>query len=214
MGATGEFISRLPPNQTMEEEITKAIVEGTLSPETIAALESKLSEAGKEELKKAQAFATKRRDEESKAKKSEGEPVTAKADDTGIRFRNEQVEIAKGKFFAQFGIPAEKQGEYEETFKRLDSGKVSAELIIEDLKGVHAFLNRDSLLTAQEQQRQMEANAAAANAAAAGPSGSAPSTTKREEHSDEAVALSKEAGVDVTKAEEVLARGGTTRVLG
>ena len=196
------------------EEITKAILEGQLTPETLTALENSLSEAGKAELKKAQAFVAKRRDEEAKL----GQPSQKKDDqgegngaDTTARFREETIQSAKSRLFSEFAVPSERQAEYDEAFKRLDSGKMTLENIYEDFKGVHAFLNRDTLLTAKQEQERMEAEAASRAAASAGSPGGSPSG--QQTHDEKVVEkFAQENGVPVDVAKRVLTEG-TTRLL-
>lgn len=195
----------------MNEEITKAILEGTIPDDVLTALESKLSEAGKEELKKAQAFAAKRRDEENKYTKSEldkkaAEELVKQQQDSAAKLREETIQAAKHKLFSEYDVSAEKQSEYDEAFKKLDSGKMTFDNIYEDFKGVHAFLNRDSFLSAKALQEKMEAEAAERAASSASYSSGGASSMRN--HDEESVKkFAAEAGVPVETAQRVLSEG-------
>ena len=86
---------------------------------------------------------------------------TKKDTEVLTQFREEQVLKAKQKFFSdpKFSLNEQEKTELEETFKRLDSGKVDADLIFNDLKKAFAFIKSDSLLTAGDKLKEFEKNA-------------------------------------------------------
>ena len=199
----------------MEEEITKAIIDGTLSEDLIKSLETKLSDAGKEELKKAQAFAAKRRDEEDKAKKAE---ETRKSSEENLnqtngmvqKFRDEQINSAKTKFFDTYGIPVEQRAAYDEAFKTSDKGSMTSETIYGELENIHLILNKDTYVSAYQKQQNMQKAAQDHKEGSAGSYSAQPSGETPPEHSEEATNLAAEAGVSVQTAERVLRDGPST----
>lgn len=99
----------------------------------------------------------------------EGNPPK-KEDSVQSQFRDEQVQLAKEKFFAdpKFKLSDEEKVQFESTFKKLDTGKIASELIIDDLKSAYAVINRGKLLDSQDKVHQFEKDAAEFNAGQAG----------------------------------------------
>lgn len=208
----------------MNEFITK-LRNGEVTESEIKEFESKLSEEGKKLLKEALAFTTKRQDESNKA--SELEKKTAELAENirqeeeklsqmksqGLQFRQEQVDKAKAKFFAEYKIPVEKQAEYEAKFKSLDSGKVDSDLIYQDFVGVYAFLNKDTLLKTEQDRIKMEQQAEEEAARAAGGGGSGGPGNEPPKFSKEATELAKKAGITEEAADRTV-KQGMTRTIG
>ncbi len=208
------------------DDVIKKLSDGQLSDDEVKVLESKLSEEGKKLLKEALAFTTKRQDEATKAEQfankvkelqaqiqSEEEKL-GKMKSEGTQFRQEQVDKARDKFFSEYKIPVEKQAEYLEKFKALDSGKVDSDLIYQDFVGVYAFLNKDALLDAEKQRIEAERVAAEEAAKAAGnDGGSGGGGGETPKFSETTQKLSKDAGIPVEAADKIV-KEGMTRTLG
>lgn len=208
------------------DDVIKKLSEGQLSDDEVKVLENKLSDEGKKLLKEALAFTTKRQDEATKAEQfankvkelqtqiqSEEEKL-GKMKNEGTQFRQEQVDKARDKFFTEYKIPAEKQNEYLEKFKALDSGKVDSDLIYQDFVGVYAFLNKDTLLDAEKQriESQRIADEEAARGAGNG-GGSGGGGDESPKFSESTQKLAKDAGIPVEAADKI-AKEGMTRTLG
>jgi hypothetical protein len=117
------------------------------------------SVASKEELDKVSALRKERA-------RIENPPV--KPEDSQLRTEN--VQLAKEKFFAdpKFKLTDEERTKFESEFKKLDSGKIAPELIIQDLRKAYVAINTDKLLDSQERVSEFEKNAAEFNANMAG----------------------------------------------
>lgn len=210
----------------MNEFITK-LRNGEISETEAKEFESKLSETGKGLLKEALAFVTKRQDEGTKAADLEKktaelaenirteEEKLSKMKDQGAQFRQEQVQKAKDKFFAEYKIPAEQQAQYDDKFKALDSGKVDSDLIYNDFVGIYAFLNKDTLLEAKKKEvdMQRQADDEAARAAGAG-NGSGGPEDKKPKFSEAVSTLAKTAGISEEAANRQINGEGMGRTLG
>lgn len=203
----------------MNEFITK-LRNGELNETEVKEFEGKLSEEGKKLLKEALAFTTKRQDEEGKVREKEAkvfeldtlikqeEEKLSKTKDQGAQFRQEQVDKARDKFFKEYNVPAEKQAEYLEKFKALDTGKVDSDLIYQDFVGVHAFLNKDTLLKAQQDQIESQriADEELARQANGGQGGGGHQDAPPK-YSKEATELAKKAGITEESANRQITEG-------
>lgn len=157
-----------------------------------------------EDLKKAEQIISEAKAAEESLKASRGE-IT--------QFRQEQIGKAKEKFFTTFNaIPEEDKPKVEEMFKRLDSGKVDADLIFKDFVSSYAAVNPDGYITATKKLSDMEKNAAAANAAGAEPSSSAPGSDKNKKFDEKTVKVATEAGITPEAADTVLKQGMTRKL--
>lgn len=89
------------------------------------------------------------------------------------RFKTDQIEIAKSKFFADpnFQLDEANKTKLLEEYSKNNSGSVDASLIFNDLKKTYASIFADDLLKAKLKLSDMEKNAAAYNAGSANASG-------------------------------------------
>lgn len=89
------------------------------------------------------------------------------------QLRVENIQIAKERFFAdsKFKMSDEEKVQFEVEFKKLDSGKIAPELILNDLKKAYAVVNSDKLISSGDRIAEFEKNAAQYNADGAGGSG-------------------------------------------
>ena len=207
------------------DEINKAL-EGELSEDQLKEFESKLSEEGKKLFQEAQAFKAKRQDEESKGKnltdtntqletkqkelqdkiKADEETLNSLKQSTS-QFRDEQIGKAQKKFFEEYKISEEDQAKYLDTFKKLDSGKIDPDLIFQDFVGVYAFLNKDSLLNAEEMRKKQEASATAINASEAGGQQTPPEGEAKKDFSEDVLAYAKRANISPEDAQRQVTEG-------
>ena len=175
------------------------------------------------ELTKKQAMITARQDEEKKLEKIKTDrealekatppatPTPPAPQDNPVmsQFREEQKQKAEKKFYEKY--PTADKTAITDMFKKLDSGKVDADLIYADYEAAFAAVNKDATLKAFDTQNEMEANAARANEAAAGAGSSGPSGGQPKKFSDATQKLAKEAGITPEAAHKV-ATEGMTRV--
>lgn len=209
----------------MAEIDVNKIVEGELSQEDIERMDNELtpeqkaeavqlaSAKFKETLGSLSAIRKEKNRVLSKAQEIEQEAHKS-ADDRIAQFRNEQVQKAKDRFKTEYNLSDEEFVKVEKTFARLDSGAVDSDLVYKDLIGSYAYLNSDSLLKAKTERDHMERNAETANAGEAGSSSVAPVSIKpASKHSDEAVALAKQAGITVEAAERQVKEGTSRRLM-
>ena len=187
-----------PINKNMDH---KEIIDKAINGEDVAELTKDFTEEQTHEfnvnLRKAVNEAKEKDLEALKALRLEKKRVAEKASDNDAvvkQFREEQVGKAKEKFFsdARFPLTTEQKAEFEENFKRLDTGKVDADLIFKDLTRIYAYMNGDSLLSSQEKLKDMEKQAQEFNAQGAfGSSGSPSGDGDDSKYSDSAKALYK-----------------------
>jgi hypothetical protein len=76
------------------------------------------------------------------------------------RFRGEQLQKAKAKFIADFNLSDDERASVEESFSKIDSGAIDADLIYSDFKKAFALSNVDSLIEAKKRKEELEKNAA------------------------------------------------------
>jgi len=206
-----------------QDEINK-IVSGDPSEEEIKSLEAKLSEAGKSQLREVMALKAQRKSEEKRLADLKGESEASieaakkareaeedrvkKARESQDQFRLEQITKARDKFFAEYKIPAELQNSYEDTFNKLDSGKVDPDLIFQDFVAVYAAKNSSSLLQAQKEKEEMEKNAALNDASAAAGNGSQLKVGKDgKEYPKQVLDIAKESGITPEAASKIYTEG-------
>lgn len=212
----------------MAEIDVNKIVEGELSQDDIERMDKELTPEQKAEAVQAAASKFKetlgslsaiRKEKnrvETKAKELDEQAKTT--EDKIAQFRNEQVVKAKERFKSKYSLSEEDFTKVEETFERLDSGAVDADLVYRDLVGSYAYLNSDSLLKTkmelEQMQMQMERNAEQATASEAGSSSVAPTSSKPANRpSDAAVALAKQAGISVEAAERQVSQGTSRKLM-
>lgn len=145
--------------------------------------------------------------------KKEVQPVSTQSDDFSKQFRQEQKQKAISKFKSEFGISEEEwMNKYHSEFESKDSGKLDADNIYEDIVGVYAFVNKDTLVQADRERQAREAAAAAEVANAAGGATGAPNDgNEPPKYSDAATSLAKKANISEEAAEKQVTQG-TKRV--
>lgn len=201
------------------EDFVKKVLAGEITDEELNAFKSKLSEEGKKELDSSLAFRDKRRDEEGKSKieeerlaklKLDADAEEARLNQTrgeNSQFRAEQITKAKAKFFETYKVPAEKQAEYEEGFKGMDTGKMDPELIFKDFERTHVALNSDTYLAAERKQREMERSAEDFNAGGAGSYQHAPTGNESPKFSEVAKKIANDSNITEEAAAKIEKEG-------
>lgn len=145
---------------------TKTIVEKALRGEDYRADIEKFTDEEKTQLnlaiRDASDAAAKRELEKVAALRKENERLTQKASekDTAVveKFKAEQAEIAKTRFFTDFQVKPEDQAVYSEVVKTIDA--VDKDVVYSHLKREYAARNADALLDARKQKEELEKNAA------------------------------------------------------
>jgi hypothetical protein len=145
-------------------------------------------------------------------------PPQKQEDKAQNQFRDEQVELAKEKFFTdpKFKLTDEEKAQFESEFKKLDTGKMTPELIVKDMRKAFAVIKSDSLIDSQEKVNEFEKNAAEFNAGQAGGSGG-PGSPDESKYSQAAKDLHKswvKAGLKnktLDEAQKLADRGGEWR---
>jgi len=178
----------------------KEIIEKEINGEDVTELKKDFTEEQTHEynlgFRKASSEAKTKELEELKALRLEKKRVADKTSDNDTvvkQFREEQVGKAKEKFFsdARFPLTAEQKTEFEENFKRLDTGKVDSDLIFKDLTKVYAYMNGDTLLSSQEKLKDMEKQAQEFNSQGAFGTGGNPGSPDESKFSESAKQLYK-----------------------
>lgn len=135
-------------------------------------------------------------------------PAPAANDDFAVRFREEQKQKAVNKFTADYNLNDDEKSKILETFEKMDSGKMDAENIYDDLVGVYAFVNKDRLVEADKERKAREAAAAAEVAQAAGGAQGAPNDGNQPpKYSEEVMKLAQAAGISPEAAKKDLEMG-------
>lgn len=214
-----ELLEKFLAEEISDEEYGTGIEK--LTPEQKTELDAHLAKpevAGKVSKKAQEAL------DKVAALRKEGKRLNDKSDDGGgsdyaSTMRKENVEKAFTKLFTAYSIPAEQQQLYRDLFKTNDKGHVDSDLIFNNLKGIYASQNSDSLLEAQERIKQMEHGADDFNEAGAGNAGGSGDGGggDKKKYSQEVldwVKESKRRGVDITleQAEKVLTQGMTRKI--
>lgn len=202
---------------SQQDEINK-IVDGSASEEEVKEIEAKLSEAGKKELREVLALKEQRKAEEARVAKAkqaadEEEGKAKAARDSQTQLRTEQISKAKELFFTEYNIPEADRSEYEELFKKVDSGKMDPEFIKQDFIKAYAAKNADVLLKSHQEKLEMEKKAAEANAQGAGTTSSGPSGGEAPKFSDEVKKMAETSNIPVEAADKI-AKEGYHRVIG
>jgi uncharacterized protein (DUF3084 family) len=80
------------------------------------------------------------------------------------KFRKEQLEKAKNKFFSEFEYKSDEEKQmFLDTFNKLDSGSVDADLIYKDLVRAHLYLNPDKYLSLEKNLSKLTNSAESLN---------------------------------------------------
>lgn len=169
--------------------------------------------AGFREAKRAEADkVAKLKDEVDKAEKLISEAKVAKESLDASKgqitqFRQEQIEKAKQKFYSSFTVSDEDKAKVEENFKRLDSGKVDADLIFKDFVSSYAASNPEGYIEAKKKLADMEKGAYNANAQGAGNHQSSPGGGDPKKFDESTVKIAQQAGITPEAADKVLKEG-------
>lgn len=125
------------------------------------------------------------------------------------QFRTEQVDKAKAKLFSTVKLTDEEKAVVLEKFTRLDTGKLDADFIYNDLISSVAAANPTKYLqlTQGQEQAQAEAQAELERQAAAGHA--PPPGKDQKKYSDEALSLAKKADISPESATKQIAQGMT-----
>lgn len=125
---------------------------------------SKLSDEQKIELKKKADEELAETLEKIKALRQEKNRVIEKTKENEQefqkKFRDEQIAKATAKFSTDFSLSQEESSAILESFAKVDSGALDADLIYVDLKKAFALANVDTLIKAKTEKEELEKNAA------------------------------------------------------
>lgn len=210
----------------LQAEVEKLDVEGQTTLKKLAADSAKTSLAEatglrkerdrandlKTQAEKEAEEAAKKAEDVKKAAEAGGEKPPAK-DETMSQFRKEQKDKAIARLQSERQLTNEQTAQVVEHFNKIDSGLVDADNIYNELLGAYAFINRDTLLTADAEKRKREQTAAEAEAEAAGGAKGEPSGSNPPKFSEAVVDLSKRASITPEAAQKI-ATEGTKRVFG
>lgn len=113
------------------------------------------------------------REVERRGGKKEDDEDPEKENQVLTQFRSEQVLKAKNRLIndPRFPLTEAEKSELDKVFSRIDSGKVDADLILEDYMAAYAVVKRTDLISAKEKTEKMEKDAAAFTSAGANASG-------------------------------------------
>lgn len=207
----GEALTAEVEKLTVEQqaELTK------LSKESAAKSLSEASGTRKERDRILEQKTQAERDAAEAATKAAADAATAQqqppSNATMDKFRDEQKTKAIARLKAEMGLTDDQTTEVVNHFNKIDSGMVDADNILQELRGAYAFVNRDTLLTADAEKRKREQDAADAEAQAAGGAQGDPSGSTPPKFSEGVKTLAKEAGITPEAAQKV-ATQGTKRV--
>jgi hypothetical protein len=150
-------------------------------------------------------------EEAKKAAETGGDKRPPAKDETMSQFRKEQKDKAIARIKTELKLTDELSTLVVAHFEKIDSGFVDSDNIYKELLGAYAFINSDSLLTADAEKRKREEDAEALAAEAAGGAQGEPGGTKPPKYSDQVTKLAKEANITPEAAQKV-ATEGTKRV--
>lgn len=207
----------------------KEVLEGKvkkedLTPEELTGYKAFVAEIAKDEEAKVVGLRGARQAEERKLAeaKAETERLATEAskdksdtppeDPHFKQFRGEQVQKAKSRLWGTLQVSDAEKAVIEDKFSRLDSGKIDADLIYEDLLSAVAAANPKKFLELSDDAARREREAAeevARQAGGSGGSGGAGNEPKK--FSEAALKLSKDAGITPEAAQRQLSQG-TKRV--
>lgn len=221
-----EIFAKVDAGELSGEELTKTVNE--LEPDQQAALRKQFAEATektvgemtatRKEKKRVEELLEKRKEELDNPVSANPEPAQpapapqGEDNDFATKFREEQKGKAIKKFVTEFGVSDEEKTKILDQFEKMDSGKMDAENIYDDLVGVYAFLNRDTLVQADKERQARQAAAEEETQNAAGGAAGAPNDgNKPPKYSEAAQSLAKQANISEEAAERQIAQG-TRRV--
>jgi len=207
-------------NETISDVDLKAAVE-TLSVEDQADLKKKTGELTSKTLSELNGIRREKNrvqgllTEAEKAKEEAGAqapavpPVVTTSSAEMSGFRQEQKDKAIKRLQFELKLSDDDLKAVTDKFDDFDSGKVDADNILKDLKGVYAFLNSDTLLAAGIEKTTRERGAAEYSAsAAAGAAHTEPGNNNQPpKYSKEVSGLAKAAGITEEAADKVATEG-------
>lgn len=144
--------SDLPKGDNPDGGIDPNVDLSQLSDEQKAELKKKADEELASTLEKIKALRQEKNRVVEKTKESEQEFQK--------KFRDEQIAKATARFSADFSLSQEESAAILESFAKVDSGALDADLIYGDLKKAFALANVDTLIKAKAEKEELEKNAA------------------------------------------------------
>lgn len=164
--------------------------------------EAKRAETERVEKLRAEAAAA-----EEKIRKAESQPSAAPSGEAMSQFRAEQVEKAKIRLFSEVKLSESEKAVVLEKFARLDTGKLDADFIYQDLLSAVAAANPSKFLELSKSAEEQEAEAQAEIERQASSGQTPPSGQEKRKYSDETISLAKKAGITPEEAERQVAQG-------
>jgi len=221
---TDEILAKVNSGELSGDALKEAV--SALDVEQVVEIKKKISESATEEYGKVSAFRQEKQRLEGlvNQKKTELESISnppaptatpdtpAATDDSMKQFREEQKQKALNRLKSEYSLNDDTFNKVVENFTKFDSGKIDADHIFDELKGVYAFLNSDTLLATAQEKTQREAEAAAQAAQLAGGAQGAPNNGNQPpKYQPEVTQLAKQAGISEEAANK-FATQGTKRV--
>jgi hypothetical protein len=148
------------------KELVDKFVKGEITDEQFDAEKAKLSPEDLVKLNKEAESKLPDAVEKLKGVRRGIDKISAEKDASlATKLREENLASAKSEFFKKFGIEkTEDQASFMEGFKKFDSGNVTTDNIIKDMRAYYASSNADELLSLKEKQKEREIEAEEFNA--------------------------------------------------
>lgn len=121
------------------------------------------------------------------------------------KLRNENLDVAKAKFFSKFDYKQEDQAKFLEIFKTFDSQAVSPDLIYRDMMKAHVASNPEKYVEFEEKIKHFSKNAdefAAASSSSAFAGGGFEAKTELEGLDQNDILAAQRAGISIEKYRE------------
>jgi hypothetical protein len=138
---------------------------------------------------------------------AENPPESRQPNSEISQFRSEQIEKARKQLLSQVKLTDEERTVVEDKFKRLDSGKMDADLIYLDFLSAVAAANPTKYLDLTKQRAEQERVAAEMVAADAEAGNAAPGGQQPKKFSDEVMSLAKKVGITPEAAQKQISQG-------
>lgn len=197
-------IEKLLDENTPAEE--KEQIKSTLTPEQMTEYATKAKAIFEDNLAKAAASRKEKARIETLIEEKNKE--VSKVNETMSQFRSEQILKARQRLVEDFGITDEaKVKSIEETFSKLDSGKVDSELIYQDMMKAFAAVDAPAFVESQKKVQEMKAKAAAATAASAAGTSAPPLDNEPPKFTPEVTEIAKTSGISEEAAKRIAEQG-------
>lgn len=131
-----------------------------------------------------------------------------KVNETMDKFRGEQVDKAKARIVEKYKLDGDDLKVFEETFAKLDSGKVDADLIYQDALKAFVATKPEAFLAAQQSEADMAKAAAEATAREAQGKSAPPAGSEPPKYSQEVTDFAKKANISEADAAAFQVNGG------